>query len=42
MQCGKNIGDIESSVECHINEHQVTSDHAFATIDSLVEDEWKR
>uniref|UniRef100_A0ACD5XKH0 Uncharacterized protein n=1 Tax=Avena sativa TaxID=4498 RepID=A0ACD5XKH0_AVESA len=38
---GKNKGDIESSVECHMNEHQVTSDDAFATIDSLVENEWK-
>ncbi|KAM0881860.1 hypothetical protein ACQ4PT_032673 [Festuca glaucescens] len=37
----KNMGDIESSVECHMNEHQVTCDHAFATIDSLVEDGWK-
>uniref|UniRef100_A0A0A9DC27 Terpene synthase metal-binding domain-containing protein n=1 Tax=Arundo donax TaxID=35708 RepID=A0A0A9DC27_ARUDO len=38
---GTNKADMSSSVECYISEHKVTSDIAFARIDSLVEDEWK-
>ena len=38
---GKNKGDAASSVECYMNENGVTSDVAFAKIDSLVEDEWR-
>uniref|UniRef100_A0A0D9ZJ57 Terpene synthase N-terminal domain-containing protein n=1 Tax=Oryza glumipatula TaxID=40148 RepID=A0A0D9ZJ57_9ORYZ len=38
---GKNKGDVASSVECYMNENRVTSEVAFAKIDSLVEDEWR-
>ncbi|TVU26109.1 hypothetical protein EJB05_28641, partial [Eragrostis curvula] len=38
---GTNRADMPSSVECYINEHKVTSDVAFVSIESLVEDEWK-
>uniref|UniRef100_A0A0D9W3J9 Terpene synthase N-terminal domain-containing protein n=1 Tax=Leersia perrieri TaxID=77586 RepID=A0A0D9W3J9_9ORYZ len=38
---GRNRGDVASSVECYMNENDVTSEVAFAKIDSLVEDEWK-
>ncbi|KAF2933442.1 hypothetical protein DAI22_04g083300 [Oryza sativa Japonica Group] len=41
FKCGKNKGDVASSVECYMNENRVTSEVAFAKIDSLVEDEWR-
>ncbi|KAL5214353.1 hypothetical protein ABZP36_003505 [Zizania latifolia] len=37
----KSKGDVASSVECYIDEHQVTSKVAIAKIDSLIEDEWR-
>ncbi|KAG8064345.1 hypothetical protein GUJ93_ZPchr0004g38504 [Zizania palustris] len=37
----KNKGDLASSLECYIDEHQVTSKVAIAKIDSLIEDEWR-
>jgi hypothetical protein len=33
--------DIPTSVECYINEHNVTDEAAIAKIESLVEDAWK-
>ncbi|KAL5214349.1 hypothetical protein ABZP36_003501, partial [Zizania latifolia] len=41
FKCRKNKGDVESSLECYIDEHQVTSKVAIAKIDSLIEDEWR-
>lgn len=38
---GKNKNDVASSVECYINEHNVTSEVALAKIGSLVEEAWK-
>lgn len=37
----KNKGDMSSTVECYMNEHNVTSEVAIAKINSLIEDEWK-
>lgn len=41
IQCGKNKGDMVSTVECYMNEHKVISEVAFAKLDSLIEDEWR-
>ncbi|OQU82480.1 hypothetical protein SORBI_3006G247500 [Sorghum bicolor] len=38
---GKNKNDVDSSVECYISEHGVTTEVAFAKINSLIEDAWK-
>uniref|UniRef100_A0A0E0HU68 Uncharacterized protein n=1 Tax=Oryza nivara TaxID=4536 RepID=A0A0E0HU68_ORYNI len=38
---GKNKGEIASTVECYMNEHNIISEVAFAKLDSLVEDEWR-
>lgn len=32
---------MSSTVECYMNEHNVTSEVAIAKINSLIEDEWK-
>lgn len=41
IQRGKNKGEIASTVECYMNEHNIISEVAFAKLDSLVEDEWR-
>ena len=41
MQRGKCKGDIASSVECYMNENNVTRDVAVARIGSLMEHEWR-
>ncbi|KAG8064357.1 hypothetical protein GUJ93_ZPchr0004g40004 [Zizania palustris] len=41
FKCRKSKGDVASSLECYIEEHQVTSKEAIAKIDSLIEDEWR-
>ncbi|EAY93636.1 hypothetical protein OsI_15422 [Oryza sativa Indica Group] len=41
FKCGKNKGDMVSTVECYMNEHKVISEVAFAKLDSLIEDEWR-
>ncbi|KAF0893588.1 hypothetical protein E2562_027314, partial [Oryza meyeriana var. granulata] len=38
---GKNKGDMASIMESYMNEHKVTSEVAFAKLDSLIEDEWR-
>ncbi|EMS61460.1 (+)-delta-cadinene synthase isozyme XC14 [Triticum urartu] len=38
---GKNKMDVPSSLECYINEHNVTSEVAITVLDGLVEDAWK-
>uniref|UniRef100_A0A0E0KP66 Uncharacterized protein n=1 Tax=Oryza punctata TaxID=4537 RepID=A0A0E0KP66_ORYPU len=37
----KNRGDVASTVECYMNENNVTSEGAFSKIDSMIEDEWR-
>ncbi|KAG8064353.1 hypothetical protein GUJ93_ZPchr0004g39665 [Zizania palustris] len=41
FKCRKSKGDVASSLECYIDEHQVTSKEAIAKFDSLIEDEWR-
>ncbi|XP_052152140.1 tau-cadinol synthase-like [Oryza glaberrima] len=41
FKCGKNKGDMVSTVECYMNEHKVITEIAFVKLDSLIEDEWR-
>jgi hypothetical protein len=41
MQLGKNKGDVATTVECYMHEHNVNSEVALDRIESFMEDEWK-
>ncbi|KAG8064340.1 hypothetical protein GUJ93_ZPchr0004g39398 [Zizania palustris] len=41
FKCRKSKGDSESSLECYIDEHKVTSKVAIDKIDALIEDQWR-
>uniref|UniRef100_A0ACD5UV63 Uncharacterized protein n=1 Tax=Avena sativa TaxID=4498 RepID=A0ACD5UV63_AVESA len=38
---GRNKGDVATTVECYMHEHEVNSEVALAWIDSFMQDEWK-